>query len=48
MRDWEETVYELRCAIRGYVYSVYLYLNGETIVLLRGCLDEKHRRHKAM
>ena len=47
VRDWEETVYELRCAIRGYVYSVYFYLNGETIVLLRGCLDEKHRRHKA-
>ena len=47
VRDWEETVYELRCAIRGYVYSVYFYLNGERIVLLHGCLDEKHRRHKA-
>lgn len=47
VRDWEETIYELRCAIRGYVYSVYFYLNGETIVLLHACLDEKHRRHKA-
>lgn len=45
--DCKDTIYELRTALRGYVYSTYFYLNGETIVLLHGCLDEKHRRHKA-
>ena len=45
--DCKDTIYELRTALRGYVYTTYFYLNGETIVLLYGCLDEKHRRHKA-
>ena len=47
VREWENTIYELRCAARGYVYSVYFYLNVDTIVVLHVCLDEKHRRHKA-
>ena len=45
--DCKDTIYELRTALRGYVYTTYFYLNGETIVLLYGCLDVKHRRHKA-
>ena len=47
VRDCKDTIYELRSALRGYAYSTYFYLNGDTIVLLHGCLDEKHRRHKA-
>lgn len=45
--DCKDTIYELRSAPRGFVYSTYFYLNGENIVLLHCCLDEKHRRHKA-
>lgn len=47
VEDWGDTIYELQAVPRGYLYSVYFYLNGDTIVLLRGCLSEKHRRHKA-
>lgn len=47
VRDCKDTIYELRSALRGYMYSMYFYLNGDTIVILHGCLDEKHRRHKA-
>ena len=46
VRELENTIYELRCATRGYVYSVYFYLNVDTIVVLHVCLDEKHRRQR--
>lgn len=47
VRDCGDTIYEMRTALRGYTYSTYFYINGETVVLLHCCLDEKHRRHKA-
>ena len=47
VEDWKDTIYELKSAPRGFKYSTYFYVNGDTIVLLHGCLDEKHRRHKA-
>lgn len=47
VRDCGDTIYELQSAPRGFLYSVYFYLNGDTVVLMHGCLTEKHRRHKA-
>lgn len=47
VEDWKDTIYELKSAPRGFKYSTYFYVNGDTIVLLHGCLDERHRRHKA-
>ena len=43
----EKSIYELKTALRGYAYSTYFYINGDTVVVLHGCLEEKHRRHKA-
>lgn len=43
----EKSIYELKTALRGYAYSTYFYINGDAVVVLYGCLDEKHRRHKA-
>lgn len=47
LRDCGDTIYELQSAPRGFLYSVYFYLNGDKVVLVHGCLTEKHRRHKA-
>ena len=47
VEDCKDTVYLLRSALRGYVYSTFFYLNGDTIVLLHCNLEEKHRRVKA-
>ena len=47
LRDCWDTIYELQSAPRGFLYSVYFYLNGDKVVLVHGCLTEKHRRHKA-
>ena len=43
----EKSLFELKTALRGYAYSTYFYINGDSVIVLHGCLDEKHRRHKA-
>ncbi len=47
VKDCKETVYSLWSAPRGYSYTIYFYVNIDTIVLLDGCLLGKHRRTKA-
>lgn len=44
VREYKDTIYEMRTALIGVTYSSYFYLNGETLVFLHGCMIEKHRR----
>lgn len=44
VKDLKETVYLLWAAPRGFSYTVYFYLNADTVVLLDGRLSGKHRR----
>lgn len=41
------SIYVLRTALRGYIYTTSFYVNGESILLLHCRLSEKHRRNKA-
>lgn len=44
VRDCSETVYSMWSAPRGHSYSIYFYVNADTIVLLDGCLSVRHRK----
>lgn len=44
----KEAIYELRTSLRGYGYSTYFYLNGDSIVLLYACQSEMWRRRKIL
>lgn len=35
LRDCGDTIYELQSAPRGFLYSVYFYLNGDKVVLVQ-------------
>ena len=44
VKNLKGNIYALRTALRGYVYQIVFYVNGEAIVLMHCRLTEKHKR----